>query len=103
MMIVEKSLQMAGLSMQADALPKKDRTVRTFQRLIAAIRATEAEVQDRLSGAERELNDSLKANLELQERCHKLDAELRRYKVQERLGEVANLTTADRTKLLEVA
>jgi|GEM_PF-3806685 len=101
-MIVEKSLEKAGLHIQADALPKKDRTVKTFQRLIAAIRATEAEVQDRVSKAEADLNESLKANLELQERCHKLENELRAVKLQEKLSTVEALTMADRQELLEV-
>jgi hypothetical protein len=102
-MIVEKSLTKAGLTMEGDKLPQKDRTVKTFQRLIAAVRATEGEVMERLSNAERELNDSLRANLTLQERCHKLEAELRHYKVAEVTGTMEALTTADRTKLLEVA
>ncbi len=103
MSLIEKSLEKAGLTMEADRLPKKDRTVKVFQRLIAAMRATEAGVMDRLSSSEKELNDSLRANLEIQERCHQLDSELKRYKIDERLGEIESLTSADKTKLLEVA
>lgn len=66
-------------------------------------RAGEAEVEQELSAAQRNLNDALRANLALQERTHKLEAERRRYKVAEVTGTMDALTTSDRMKLLEVA
>ena len=102
MSIIEKSLARAGLTLQADTLPKADRTVKTFQRLIAAIRATEAEVQDRLSTGALRLNESLQINLQLQERCHKLEDIVRRQRIAEKLSGMESLTTANRKLLLEV-
>lgn len=103
MSVIEKALERAELTMEADRLPKKDRTVKTFQRLIAAIRATEAEVQDRLGNAESQLNDSLRVNLELQERCHRLEDMVRRYKVADSLNAIESLTSSDRQLLLDVS
>ena len=102
MSVIAEGLKRAGLTMQADALPKSDRTVKTFQRLIASIRATEAEVQDRLSAAESHLNQSLQTNLELQERCHKLEDIVRRQRIAEKLSSIESLSLADRRLLLEV-
>lgn len=102
MSVIEKSLVREGLTLVADALPRKDRTVKTFQRLIAAIRATEAEVQDRLSDTELRLNESLQKTLELQDRCHKLEDLVRQYRIVEKLNSIESLTTADRRLLLEV-
>ena len=62
MSVIEKSLKKAGLKMVADTLPKEQRTVKVFQRLIAAMRAAEAEVQDRLSDS-RKAFDSLFAKM----------------------------------------
>lgn len=102
-MMLEKALDKAGLSLEGDKLPKGSRTQKDFQRLIAAVRAAESGVLDRLSESERELNEQLRANLELQERNHKLETELKKYKVNERLQAIESLTTSDRTKLLELA
>lgn len=102
-MIIEKALKNAGLTMEGDTLPKKDRKVKTFQRLIAAVRAAEAAVLDDDSASKRALNESLQQTLLLQERVHTLESELRKYKFSERLQEIGSLTTADRTKLLDVA
>ena len=103
MSIVEKSLKKAGLKIQADALPKEQRTVKCFQRLIAAMRATEAEVQDRLSDSERELNEALQKNLTLHERLRQLEAENLRLRLKERMEQIPALTVADRSNLLELS
>jgi chromosome segregation ATPase len=102
-MIVEKSLRRAGLTLEADSLPKKDRKVKSFQRLIAAMRATEAEVLDRLGESEQALNKALRENLELQDRLHILERELQKVRLKEHLDSIEALTVADRTKLLGVA
>ena len=102
-MIVEKSLKKCNLTLEGDALPKANRQVKTFRRLIAAIRATEAEVLEELSKSQSELNAALQANLELQERCHRLASMLTQHKLAERLSAIDTLTTADRNLLLEVS
>jgi hypothetical protein len=101
MSIVEKAATKAGVELQADALPPKQRQVKTFQRLIAAMRACEAEVQDRLGDAERQLNEALLKNLELQERVHKLEGELLKVRMKTRLDCIESLSIADKAKLLE--
>src|SRR5215831_13575569 len=96
MSLIEKAAVKAGVEIVHDTLPQKQRTVRCFQRLIAAMRATEAEVQDRLSQSERELNEALKLNLGLQEENQRLKAKI----LQHEIGSIEALTTGDRNKLL---
>ncbi|MHC4406337.1 MAG: hypothetical protein ACYTG0_42440 [Planctomycetota bacterium] len=103
MSVLQKSLEKAQLELVADALPKKDRTVKTFQRLIAAIRATEAEVVDRIHNSETEKNECLRKLLQLQERNHRLESALKLSRVRERLNSMERLTSADKQQLLEVS
>lgn len=103
MSIIEKSCAKAGVQLTADTLPQGSRTVKSFQRLIAAMRSTEAEVMDRLSGAEKELNQALRQNLILEEQVHQLEKELLRLRLRERLDGIEALTSADRQHLLAIA
>jgi hypothetical protein len=100
MSVIEKGLKKAGLKLQADALPKEQRTVKVFQRLIAAMRAAEAEVLDQLSASQRQHNETLQQNLDLHARVRVLEAEILRHRLKDGLGEIEALTTNDRTKLL---
>ena len=102
-MIIEKSLKKCGLQLEADSLPKKDRKVKTFQRLIAAMRATEAEVIDKLSEAEHDLNAALRDNGVLREEVFALKTELRKFRVQEHLSQIESLSSTDRQRLLEAS
>src|SRR5262245_51738966 len=102
MSIVQKAAVKAGVEIVADSLPPKQRTVKCFQRLIAAMRATEAEVQDDLSEAHRQLNESLQRELQKDAHIRKLEAELLRVRLKEGLSAIEALTVADRTKLLTV-
>lgn len=103
MSILEAALKKEKLKLQADTLPKEQRTVKTFQRLIAAMRACEAEVQERLSASERALNESLQNNIELQGRVHHLEGELMKCRLKEQLDGISELSVSDRTKLLSVS
>ena len=104
MSLVEKSVARAGMGpLVADTLPAKPRGVKSLQRLIAALRATEAEVQDRLSASERDLNNALRQNLALAERVRLLEAENLQHRLKSRLGEIEALSSSDRTRLLEVS
>lgn len=103
MSIITQAAKEVGLKIEGDALPKGSRTVKCFQRLIGAMRAAEAEVQDRMGEAERELNHALQRNLELQERNRVLENKLREQMIRERLGEIESLSVADKTKLIECA
>ena len=96
MSVLAKALKATGLEMVGDALPPKDRKVKTFQRLIAAVRACEAEVMDTLSDAEHQLNESLRRNLTQQQENERLRAEL----LGHRLSEISALSPADRQKVL---
>src|SRR5262245_34986591 len=101
--IIENALKREKFKLHADALHKEQRTVKCFQRLIAAMRAAEAEVQDRLGESERQLNEALHENLILHERIRQQDAELLRLRLKDKMEEIPALTVADKTKLLEVS
>lgn len=103
MSILQKSLAKEHIELLGDALPKSQRTVKVFRGLMAAIRAAEAELMDHLSRAERELNESLRHNLELQERVRVLEGENLRHRLKQNLDEISALTTGDKTKLLELS
>jgi arginine utilization protein RocB len=103
MSVLQKALTEVGMSLEGDKLPKDQRTQKCFQRVIAAIRAAEAEVMDRLSQAERELNEALRVDMQLQERVRVLEAENLQHRLKARLGEIESLTTADRTQLLALS
>lgn len=102
-MSIDKALERTGLNLQADALPKEHRNVKTFQRLIAAIRAAEAAVQDDLGKAQAELNTALRVNLELQEQCHKLESALLAHNIKDTLEGIETVSTVDKQRLLEVS
>lgn len=101
MSVLQKALQKAGITMVADSLPKEQRTVKDFRRLIQAVRAAESSVQDQLSRSERDLNEALQKNLEQQERIRELEAKLLQYSLTRKMGEIMNLTVADKTMLIE--
>jgi uncharacterized protein with PIN domain len=103
MSIIQEGLARAGMELHGDALPVKERTVKAFQRLIAAMRAAEAEVEKEMRVQGIELHTALRDNLKLQERCHHLEGELRRLRVGEVLAGVEAMTTIERAKVLECA
>lgn len=101
--IIDAALKKEKLKLQADTLPKEQRTVKVFQRLIAAMRATEAEVEERLSNAQRDLNVALQGNLELHERVRQLENQLLHQRLKERVTGIDAITAKDRLDLLECA
>ncbi len=102
-MSIDKALEKEGLRLRADALPKEHRNVKTFQRLIAAIRAAEAAVQDDLSRAQVELNVVLRENLELQEELHAMKGKMAMHRIKDTLETLESVTTTDKQRLLEVS
>ena len=100
-MILQRSLEKANLELVGDALPKNDRKVKSFQRLIAAMRATEAEVETQMGSLRDEINRLLRENLELQESNHQKDLTIKKFQLQHAFTEM-ELSTADQTRLLEV-
>ena len=103
-MSIDKQFEERGVKLQEDnSLPPGQRTQKNVKRVIAAVRAAEAEFNDELRDANGRCREAQEHVITLQNRCHHLEAQLRRFKVDERLGECESLTTADRQKLLEVA
>jgi len=102
-MSIDKALAKEGLQLQGDSLPKEQRNVKTFKRLIAAIRACEASVQDDLSIAQRQLNDVLRENSELRERLYSMEQHARKQRVSEALNGIESIPVSEKTKLLEIA
>ncbi len=103
MSVIDAALKEVGIKLNGDTLPKGERTVKAFRRLIAAMRSAEAVVIDDLSAAQNETNVALKLQVELQERCHHLERLVAKYELTERLGAIDALSTADRNLLLEVS
>lgn len=100
MMLIEKALERAELTIEGDVLPKSKRTVKAFKKLISTMRSVEAEML-RLHDADRiALNEQLKLNLELQAECHELRARLAKLELKAKLETLSSLTEADRDNLL---
>ncbi len=103
MSILERSLKKTGLKLEADTLPKEQRKVKVFQRLIAAVRAAEAEMIDRHLELEHQLNEAFRANAELREETTKIKFELMQFKLKDRMSDIGSLTVADKARMLECA
>lgn len=101
--VLDRALKETGLKLEGDKLPKGRRQQRVFQQLISHLRAAESEVRDTLSSSERELNEALQQNIELQERVRILENENMRFRLAQKFSEIESLTVSDKTKLLEVA
>jgi hypothetical protein len=111
MSALDKGLEKVGLTLDdGNALPKDQRTVKVFRRLIAAVRAAEAEVADQRSEAQvrenearaRE-NESLQKVLSLQAENERLRVELRNFRLKEGLERVAELSVHERSRLLALS
>jgi len=94
MSILEKSLRKTGLKLEADALPKEQRKVKVFQRLIAAVRAAEAEMIDRQFEIERELNEALEESRQLEHENTQLKFRLAQLQLKETMSEIDTLRAA---------
>ena len=102
MSVLAKALKDEGLALDgANSLPLGQRGVRVFRRLIQATRAAEAEMIDQLSKSERELAESLRQNLILQERNRLLEEENRKFRAKEWSAGIEALTATDRASLLQ--
>jgi len=103
-MSIDKYFERRGVELSDDnSLPKGQRTQKNVKRVIAAVRAAEAEFNDELQAANERCRAAQDKVIALQDRLRTVENELKRYKVEQRLGEIEALTTADRTMLLEVA
>ena len=103
-MSVEKELEKRGVQLTEDStLPKGQRNLKNFKRVIAAIRAAEAESYDQIQDANERCRQAQDKVIFLQERIRLLENDLKRYRIKERLNEVESLSMVDRTRLLEAA
>ncbi len=101
---IDKHFEARGVRLSDDnSLPPKERTQRSVKRLIAAVRAAEAEFNDELRDSNELCRTAQAQVIELQAALQKCEAELRRYRVSERLENLENLTVSDRQQLLEVS
>lgn len=103
MSVVEKGARRAGIELDHDTLPRGQRTVKAFQRLIAAMRSAESEVQDQLAASERQANEALQKCLAQQEHIRRLEGELLQLRLKHHVEGLEALTVHDRTKLLELS
>jgi hypothetical protein len=98
-MIIERAIESAGLTLEADRLPAGQRTVKVFQRFISEMRKGEAQ----LLADERELTRQFVAQgeklLAKEEENHQLRERLRFYELRERV-ESLELPTATKALLL---
>jgi hypothetical protein len=103
MSVIQEAMKREGLKLVGDALPKKDRKVKVFQRVIAAIRAAEHEMQQELNRAQERLNSVLLESQAKDQKISRLEKEVLRHRVAEWTESVPAITTQDKTKLLELS
>lgn len=104
-MSFDKHLEREGVQLaDNNHLPPGQRQQKVFRRVIAAVRAAEAESNDQLQDANERCRIAQDKVSVLMEEVQKLKAELLRLQIQSRLDEDSyqKLTTADKTRLLEV-
>ena len=100
MSVIQKALAQENLKLEGDTLPADQRTCRVFKRLIAAVRAAEAEVMDELDKARKQTTEALRQNLILHEKLRQRDAEVAAFRLVKEMGLIEGLSGADRKKLL---
>lgn len=104
-MSFEKHLERKGVRIQEDnSLPPGERTQRNVKRVIAAIRAAEAEFNTDLRDAERRCREAQDRVVMLTAELQRVKAELLKHQMRDRLCEddYEKLTTAEKRRLLEV-
>lgn len=105
-MSFDKYLEKKGLTLGDDnSLPKDQRQVRNFKRVIAAVRAAESEANDEIREARSGEAHALRQVAELQARVRLLEAENLSYRMREELSsdKYNSLTVADKRLLEKVA
>ena len=105
-MSVDKHFEKRGVQLTDDnSLPSGQRTQKNVKRLIAAVRAAEAQFNDELHDANERCRRSQERVVELMAKLQKAEAENMRLKLAKTLeeDEFEKLTTSGRTRLLELA
>jgi len=100
-MSIDKHFEKRGVEVSEDnSLPPGQRTQRNVKRLIAAVRAAEAEFNDELRDANDRCREAQDKVIALQEYVSTIEAELKRCKMAAQLEALDTISVADRTKLL---
>jgi len=101
-MSIDKQFEKRGIELtESNALPLGQRTQKNVKRVIAAVRAAEAEFNDELRDANERCRRAQEEVIRLTQRAHSLEEAVRRHRIAEQLGEIESLTTTDRQRLLE--
>lgn len=101
-MSIEQHLNDRDIEITEDGTqPIGQRTQRHFKRVIAAVRAAEADYMDQLNESNERCREAQSHVIELQEKVRLLENELRRYKLTQKLSEIPALSTTDRSRLIE--
>lgn len=105
-MSIDKHFERKGVVLTEDnSLPAGQRTQKNVKRVIAAVRAAEAEFNDELRESNSRCREWMERANEYIERCHQLEGEMLKYRMRERLSEPSyeKLTTEDKQRLLEAS
>lgn len=101
-MSIEKEFEKRGIELTEDStLPVGKRTQKMFKRCMAAMRAAEAGANDEIQAANERCRSSQDKVIALQSHIRKLEQELLKFKLEERLTGIEALGTHDKTQLLE--
>ena len=100
-MSIDGHFKERGIELTEDStLPQGQRTVKNFKRVIAAVRAAEAQSNDEIREANERCRRSQEQVILLQERLRVVENELKKYKLDERLSSIDALSVAERQRLL---
>ena len=100
-MSIDKHFEKRGVELTEDnSLPTGQRTQRNVKRIIAAVRAAEAEFNDEVRSVNERCRNAQDHVIALQDRLRLVENDLRRCKLQERLSGIEALTCSDRSGLL---
>lgn len=105
-MSFEKKLEEAGVQLtESNTLPAGQRQQRVFKRVIAAVRAAEAETNDHIRITNERCSLAQERSLELERENQRLRQELMKLKLRETLegDDYDKLTVAQAERLLEAA
>jgi len=111
MSIVQKIFSKADVELgDTNHLPPGQRTQKIFRKIIKAAREVESETVDHelelleaKGEAEKQRNEALKENGDLRDEIRRLEGELLKHRLSNRMDEIAALKPADKAKLLELA
>jgi hypothetical protein len=100
-MSIDKHFRTSGVELTEDnSLPAGQRTQKNVKRVIAAVRAAEAEFNDEIRVANERCRNAQDQVIALQDRLRTVENELLKCKLQERMADIEALSVSDRKRLL---